>query len=514
MFSLIMNMRARSIIYGLFSLHSITIYAANTIILPPNLIYDDAYTWLSAENHRDTQNGKPVDNGWSLKSQIRMQGKASEHSAFKVIVLKDNQELYSTRCEAERYINDGKVYNQRPTTLWHNHCQDKEQRIKRSGLMDVEIYFIAGSKDIEHLVRRYKIDVRKVDRVRGNDEDDSPDYYISRHGDVVSSTLYLRPKGFESYIEKRRSETFTYNSVDIIWNASTNDKRGNIRSGGHARCTVDGKSIKLGDPKGRNQDLISNDEVRFYEVTHTDRNAVEYHRGSPYKESIRFSQFVARLPLTWGKKDQPAHMDDTRHDMTSLDEHPGRWECQWVMNGEMIRTWSWVVNTDGSITPHDEEAQGLSFGSNAHLIETKIPSSGSLIDARLVPEQVQKSAFYGRPWKTTSGKAMSSSVPNKGNPWPVSSGPKVAKKDPYAEDKKRRAKIKADKKAAKAKAKAKRDADRLEAKRKAEIERAKAQAKKQAMAEARQKAIDEAKAQAQAAAQRAVEEAMKRAGQY
>jgi len=127
-----------------------------------------------------------------------------------------------------------------------------------------------------------------------------------------------------------------------------------------------------------------------------------------YFEELRFCRLSSRLPITWGT----ARIDG----FVALEDHPGRWEVQYLHQQRPVRTWRFTVNADGSIAPHPEEA-ALSMAPGASFVETEIPAGGSFADARLVPSAAARGRFGGL-WASAEGKALAAKVPSKGQPAP------------------------------------------------------------------------------------------------
>lgn len=382
---------------------------------PARLMIDDGYTFFNLRGKKDYVDGKPIDLGWSLLSNLRVVGPSiPRRSSFKIVVNKAGQPLATVRCEGG--IPVVPVNEARPPFLpMIGYCYDDKQLVMGEGKFNVAIYFVSGDDDSERLVRNYEIDVHKVDRVRGsntNPQPDVPNYYISRHSEVLSSIFYLRPQGAAPYIIDTRPDTFGENRVEIVYNTSTTDEGQGI--GGQdsfLRCTVNGQKIELKDDKVRNNRPTSRD----YQEFHTDRLAPEFKRGTEYKDEINFRQYYVVLPLSWGRQ-------GVYQNFTKLEEHPGRWECTYREGVNVVRTWRWTVRPDGTVAPHPEEANPeLTLFPGGHLVETEIPVGGSFIDRRIYPPAVQAGFIYGHKWQTTEGKAMAAKVPAKGKPWPVPS---------------------------------------------------------------------------------------------
>src|SRR5687767_4623667 len=346
---------------------------------PAGIIIDDGYTFFRLRGKKDYVDGKPIDMGWSLLSQLRVVGPTiPQRSSFKIVVLKAGQPVATTRCEGGVPVVPSN--EARPPFLpMTGYCYDDKQLVKGDGKFGVAVYYVDGNDDSERLVRNYEIDVRKVDRVRGtvtSPQPDVPNYYISRHSEVLSSILYLRPASAAPYVGDTRPDTFGENRVEIVYNTSTTDEGQGI-GGEHSflRCSVDGQKIELKSDRVRNHRPSSRD----YQEIHTDRLAAEFKRGSEYKDEINVRQYYVVLPLTWGRQ-------GVYQNFNKLEEHPGRWECTYREGVNVVRTWRWTVRPDGSVAPHPEEASaGLSFYPGGHLVETEIPAGGSFIDRRIYP---------------------------------------------------------------------------------------------------------------------------------
>ena len=165
---------------------------------------------------------------------------------------------------------------------------------------------------------------------------------------------------------------------------------------------------------------------RFIFERHNDRNALEYRSGRDYREDLIFYNYHTVLPFadltdgyppeSWSEADKiPVH--------TTFADHPGKWECQWLDNGELMRTFRWEVDGNGQLVPHPEQNKGLTLNPGAILVETIIPEGGAAFDGRLVPKAVQAGGFYGWKWKSSEMKKLAKQVPEIGNPWPVPSAP-------------------------------------------------------------------------------------------
>lgn len=374
--------------------------------LPEGFTYDDGYAWFEVETVRDTKDGKPFAKGWTLSCELRVFGQAPAHSAFKVVLKRNDAAVATLR-------NDAQVYSYNPPgfVAMPSHAagrlQDRGQIISGEGPFQAEVYFIKGDDMSEHLARTHTVDIRKVTKVRGNGEPDAPDYFVNRHGEAAASLIVQRPARRYPYIGDARNSTSEKNVVDVYFGTSADKTCYNLPRGGFLRSTVNGQPLDVSAlPQYRD---VINDQmspIRHYQVVHTAQGNV--------REEVDFRQFRVVLPLTWGTADDKGR-DPTK---PSISDHPGRWEVQYIVNGAPIRTWRFTVGEDGNIAPHPEDSQGLSLGPLAHFVEMVIPPGGASIDARLVPEQARIGGFYGHAWTSPEAIVAAAAIPVKGTPWP------------------------------------------------------------------------------------------------
>ncbi len=384
-----------------------------TTMQPAGNFIDDGYTWFEAVSTEELNaQHRPVTTGWALSSQLRLIGDYPKRSGFKVIVSRAGNALATTRCEAFKYDSEPRksVLSQIVTIS----CLDKTKTVKELGKFDVEIIAINGDNDAETSVRKYKIDVLKVDRIGGgfsNPQPDAPHYYISRHAEAPVSFLFLRPSNAHSYIGyDERSPIKNKNTVEIYFNLSPSaDEK--MREG-YLSCAVDGKQLEMPGPRPY-ADKTELSADRHYEEVYTDRLAPAYKSGTPYRDEVRFSMMRMVLPLTFGTDGDSSRL--------TMKNYPGNWQCSLMSNGETWRTWRWTVGRDGMPIKHAEQNGNVNLSYNTYLIDTEIPAGGSKLDKRLASTSAAEGLFYGRPWTSAEGRAMAAKVPTKGSPAPVPS---------------------------------------------------------------------------------------------
>jgi len=375
-------------------------------------VIDDGFTWFEAANGEALgPNNIPVSTGWYLKMNLKVLGEYPNRSAFKAVVLRGGKPIATTRCETGRYSNTtGALDESYMNTV---DCWRKETSTKETGIFDVQIFTVNGNTDAEKLVKTYKIDVRTVNRVRSGQEAGlaPPQYYISRHNEAPVSWVHLRPREYTGYLARdSRPDRSGANQVEFYFSLSPTET-GKSLPHGYMRCSVNGKRLEMPGPSPFSDQAISRRET-FYTVTYQDRIAQQYQRGTEYKDEIGFHVVRLLAPLTWG---QGRNRWENR---LALDDLPGNWECSLMNNGEIWRTWRFVV-ANGRPLVHPEQKGNINLGYNSFLVDLEIPAAGSALDKRLGGPST--GLFYGQPWTSPEGKALAARVPKLGNLFPVPS---------------------------------------------------------------------------------------------
>jgi hypothetical protein len=298
----------------------------------------------------------------------------------------------------------------------------QKPQIDVDGMMDVEIYYIDGKTDKEHLAKTLKLDVRKADKVRGGPNSREPgaaSFYVNRHAEILSTILYFRPPSAPSYTQINGLDTYSDSTIELLLNYSENAQFAGPQLG-RLRVEVDGKEIELKVP---NNDVLQ-DEMAFgneagkYNVMHSDRNAEKYFKaGPPYQERIGFCRRSMVLPLLWGEKPKAPRVASKVY----TNDHPGEWKVTYLIERKPVRIYRFKIGKDGLPLPHPEQEKGLVLAPGAVLVDTEIPGEGGEFDGRLTNEFVKQGAFFGRPWQTDAMKQAAEKVPAKGTPFPVPS---------------------------------------------------------------------------------------------
>lgn len=374
---------------------------------------DDGFTWFETMPTFSLDSTQSrVNTGWSLRSTIRLIGEYVDGSQIKIDVVKGGKILQTNTCKGGSFH---KPANYKPDSfMWTVACWNKSQTTLETGLFDVKVYSIVGGT--ENLVRTYKIDVRKVDRVKGSvqkPEPDFPEYYINRHAETPVAFIYLRPAVSYGYTQWVAQSGLTNpNQLEVHFNYSPIVSNG--FPVGTGVCTVDGKLVTPTDAEGLMNTKNRVLHLRNYMATHTDRAAVQYQKGEVYKDQIAFDSIGVNLPIVWNNEDNRF--------LPSVHKYKGNWECKIMKDTEVIRTFRWKVGNDGLPVLHPEQANGnINLYYNAFLVEMEIPAGGSSLDNRLMPISAENGFFYGIPFSTSEGKTMGTKIPKKGNPYPVPS---------------------------------------------------------------------------------------------
>lgn len=365
--------------------------------VPYGAVYDEGFVFFELENHQESVDGRPTDRGWSLDATARLVGEqVPNRSAFRFRMKQGGRELGDTRCELQGRGGQRYVRN----------CRDRNQRIQANGLVSIEVYFIDGDTDAETLIATHSIEVLQVTRVRGNGEPDAMQHYINQNGEVFRTILNLVPMreyGYGYPVTATRVNG-SANTVELyIVTAASKSNRPDqpsepmTSSGSRLRCRVDGAPVRF------EHDQVTANDYRHATVVHT------HGRGGRDERDIASYRFIRyRLPLQWGEHrigENPA-----------IDDHPGRWECEILLNGDLVRGFAFTVQSDGSVAPHPEEDAGLTLGFGARLCETRIADS-EVFETRVDPAAIRRlGVAYGHIPSTPAARAEIDALPTLGTP--------------------------------------------------------------------------------------------------
>lgn len=378
--------------------------------LPEGAFVDDAFTFYDLENFDESVSGQPTHRGWALKSSFRVFGVAPARSSFKFVIKQGNRTLGETTCEIATF-NENREYATGPATFFVRACRDRSQRIDADGAITVEVHFINDATDQVTLLQTHTIHVRTTSTVRGTGESGAALRYVDRNGEALFSMMHLQNQGAAPYFGDRANSRShpsygNFNGVTLMVNFHSYERSSIHRT--RLRCTVDGQRIEIPE------DGVTVAMPYGLVTTHT------FGRGSRDEaQHAAYRQAILQLPLgfdstsveqthtRWRTPDQR----DARR--AYLNDHPGRWECEWRDGQTVLRTFRWTVDADGKVQPHPEQTAGLRLGANAYLVETVIPTAG--LDTRVHRDLVVNHAFAGRGWRSPEKRAMPQQVPNVGD---------------------------------------------------------------------------------------------------
>jgi hypothetical protein len=405
--------------------------------LPDGLTLDHGYTYFELEGETEAIDGNMVDQGWKMKPHLRIWGDAPERSSIK-IVIRDGRKVLAERRANTTVYGEGHPVLQisvgntiaglmQPHLFVAGGVQGILSPVEGTGEFDVDISYIDGDTEKEYEAHTYTINVAKadvLDSTAGKLKVRPPNYFVSRHQELLSTIL----TPWSAYQGGSGGMGDTYK---LLWNASPLETGGNPTSNdAYLRCTVDGEPIAFGNPEDPQRDQLQgldgtnttdSYKNRFISEMHSDRNALEYRSGTAYRERINFFNYLTRIPFDDASDNYPPNSDYGVTRWAQLEKHPGDWECRWLDNGELIRTFRWEVSDDGKLVPHEEQEEGLTLNPGAILVETIIPEGGASFDGRIVPDAVQDGGFYGWEWESRSMRRLAGDLEEKGTAWPVPS---------------------------------------------------------------------------------------------
>ncbi len=367
----------------------------------PAVRYDDGYAWFEARNHVEPVNGSPTNAGWSIEGAMRVLGTFPNRSAFRIVLKQGTRTLGEVRCEARQVEREGAesfAYAE-----YCGHMDDSHvggpQRILATGDVTAEVYFVDGSTDQSSLVRTHRLRIYAATGVRGNNQADATNYYVSHNAEALASMIETVPRRMIPFVHSNSTRTWDQAfSVYLITNVSPAETP---TFGNSLRCRVNDQPVELRNVQA---DAQTTEQVT---TVHTRSSGT----ANPTREVVNYRRVLIELPLTYG----PA---GNRHpDREALESHPGAWACDWRSNGQTLRTFRFTVNADGAIAAHPEEAAGLILGPRVHLVETVIPAANPM-DVRVDPAAARAGAFYGRAWVSEPARTMAAAVPAIGTPAP------------------------------------------------------------------------------------------------
>jgi len=373
--------------------------AASDAPAPAGIIFDDAFTWLTVKDHNDTANGNPFNKGWTLQGDLRLVGPVGERDTLRLRVTQNGKEMANWKLSTS-FRRDLKGTNHALSPQWFE-IDRNGPFIKETGEFQVEVYRLDGATNAESLMRTLQLTVGQTTRVRGNKgsgQMDSPMYYVETHGEVAGAVLYKH--GYDD-----RLDSMPGNGLTVAWALSPTDLGLHLDQKGFVRITINGQRLNL------DKDQVRTSVDAKFTATHTNWDKPNPRGGAgPYFEHLNFARLHSRLPVTWGPEDK------REAGSVVLEEHPGDWVVEYRHEGDVIRTWKFTVNADGSIQPHPEQA-AMTLPPIASYIEAVIPAGGSVADERLSPAAAKRGRLF-MPWTTDAGKALAATVPSKGKPTP------------------------------------------------------------------------------------------------
>ncbi len=385
--------------------------------LPDGLTFDDGFTWIECHQFDTTENNV-LKSFWVPEFSFRIWGKMPANPGYKLVLRQADKKIYEVKGDCFPF-NMGPYSGCNILGAWRDNT-----RLTASGIIFADFYYIDGNTNKETLAKTCKIDVRKAPTNRGGVGSREPgytNYYVNRHGEILSNILYFRDVEFPSYTGYKGVSYFTERRVELILNYS---ETANIDSPklGRIVVEVDGKVIDMMVPGH----TMPSDQIGFgegagkYNVEHSDRDAEKYFKaGPPYRERIGFQRRSMTLPFEWGPK-----WTDRAQGFPFTTTNPGSYKITWLIDREPVRIFRFKVDANGMGIPHEEQKLGLNLAPGAILVETEIPTGGAHFDGRLTSTFVKEGGFFGRPWATASMKALAAAVPTKGKPFPESSGKK------------------------------------------------------------------------------------------
>ncbi len=118
------------------------------------------------------------------------------------------------------------------------------------------------------------------------------------------------------------------------------------------------------------------------------------------KHVVTWQQVVTHPSgLRWGTTASLSADEQRQYDakeLVVLGDHPGEWSCDLRRKGQVLRTYTFTVDTNGRVAAHPEEGAGLRVLKSESMVGVSFP--GEAWDAYFDPARVKTTGFFGRPW--------------------------------------------------------------------------------------------------------------------
>lgn len=157
------------------------------------------------------------------------------------------------------------------------------------------------------------------------------------------------------------------------------------------RCTVNG-ATRIPDLNA-SWSPISDYEVQERTSQTADIRTIRWYRAR-----------IETYEIFWGRRIPSAVAGLDTTGLQFLGDNPGQWSCDFRQSGRVLRTFRFVVDADGRIAPHTEEAGpgAMRLIPGLHLVDVRLPHPNP-IDAVVDPAAIRRASQYGRPWSNPDG---------------------------------------------------------------------------------------------------------------
>ena len=326
--------------------------------------FDRLFTWYELESHSSSNNGRPVDDGYSIKAVYRMLGGAPSGSYFRIELRRGRRLLGQWRCSTNARHGDS-------PSVHTPFCHDRDQLFKQVGALEVSVYFGNGQTDEETLQTRDHIVVSKVTRVRSATERDAPRYHVE-YATEAQFGILERADASSSFIPNAR--TYSFNRLALVFVTKRAADMPRLHNS-VLRCSVDGARVGTMPVNVGQLNTAAATETRM--------------RGSTMvRRDHRYVRFRLGLPIAWG--------DGLEHRNDIMPLRAGQWSCEWRHEGQALRSFQFHVGSDLQLLPHASANLGLRLPQPLTLVELTIPRRAA-IDAEDLDVRVGRgTAFWGQ----------------------------------------------------------------------------------------------------------------------
>jgi len=299
------------------------------------------------------------DEGYNYRVHVEVKGIGGKNDRLRLEWKKGGKVLATTKCDIDI---DGDYAA--------GNCTERNTKIKQVGDITADLIYSDDKEDKDYLVRTFKF---SVVHYKGQWET----WGIISDDTLGNAWFYHAHNG-----EGEESHSGSYRRP-VLYITFAN---GNTPPNPQLRCSVDG--TKLGDDIGLDAQGGSD----------TSSHDVDFQPKGGKRLTYHWTRAALLMDMYWGPKDTLKYTKPA--DGKSLQDHPGKWQCDLRSEGHVLRTLAFTVDKDGMIQ-NDEFNSGknaVPVVSKEVMVDMRIGKDAGQFDERINPAAIKKSLQWGLAW--------------------------------------------------------------------------------------------------------------------